>query len=77
MHKEDRTKKRLKCESRKRLKDFQTILGGEQVCEQRDEGRAHVNLWGKSEADSHIKPDTSESILQACKHMVSKGTVKF
>lgn len=77
MHKEARTKKRLKCESRKHLKDFQTILGGEQVCEQRDEGRAHVNLWGKSEADSHIKPDTSESILQARKHVVSKGTVKF
>lgn len=55
MHKEDRTKKRLKCESRKCLKDFQTILGGEQVCEQRDEGRAHVNLGGKSKVDSHNK----------------------
>lgn len=36
-----------------------------------------MNLGGKSKVDSHIKPDTSESILQARKHMVSKGTVKF
>lgn len=67
MHKEERTKREIEIWQKK----MSGRLGGEeQICEQRSEGRTHMDLlWVVSEAGSHIKPE--------CKHMVPKGTEKF